>query len=77
MGRGTFWGFIFGHAQTCPWPIFSTLFARGSSDAASDYQYSSSSLLSCFVVVVVVVIQDGGIAHVRVQSEQYVMRMML
>jgi len=44
-------GLILGHARTCRRLIFSTLFARGSSDAASGYQYCSNSfgllLTSC------------------------------
>ena len=37
---------IFGHAQSCLRSIFSTLFARGSSDAASGYQ---STIATCCV----------------------------
>lgn len=44
MGRGTFAGIIFWHAQTCPWSISSTLFARGTGNAASGYQNCSSLL---------------------------------
>ena len=37
-----FWtGVILGHVWTCPWSIFSTLFARGSSNAAFGYKYCS------------------------------------
>ena len=42
--KGAIMGVILGHAQTCPRSIFSTLFARGMSDAASGYQ---STVATC------------------------------
>jgi len=42
---GTTLGVILGHAHTCPRQIFITLFASGSSDAASAYQ--STVATSC------------------------------
>lgn len=35
-GKASFWGVTLRHSQICSWSIFSTVFARGSSDAASD-----------------------------------------
>ena len=44
--RGTF-GVILGHTRTCPQLILSTLFARGSSDAASGYRSTLATSCCC------------------------------
>jgi len=42
-GRGRLWEVTFEHCRSCERSVSSTLFARGSSDAASVYQYAAAT----------------------------------